>query len=91
MWSKESREEMIRTGLDCCDVVAGMLQKILSCQCSDSEPEEDNDNAGDNEEHKEGDSDSDEGGSVETEALWHRVEVDHHLILVILCQLELDI
>ena len=83
---------MIRTGLDCdWDVGSGMLQKILSCQCSDSEPEEDNDNAGHNEEHQEGDGDSDEGGGVETEALGDRVEIDHHLILVILCQLELNI
>lgn len=83
---------MIRTGLDCLFVViGGMLQKILSCQCSDSKPEEDNDNAGDNEEHKEGDGNSDEGSCVEAEALWNRVEIDHNLVLVILSQLELDI
>ena len=74
---------MIRTGLDYdCDVGTGMLQKILSCQCSDSEPEEDNDNAGHNEEHQEGDGHSNEGSGVETEALGNRVEVDHNLILL---------
>lgn len=68
-----------------------MLQQILSCQCSDSQPEEDNDDAGHDEQHEEGDGDSDEGSGVETETLGDGVEVDHHLVLVILSQLELNI
>ena len=68
-----------------------MLQQILSCQCSDSHPEEDNDDAGHDEQHEEGDGDSDEGSGVETETLGDGVEVDHHLVLVILSKLELNI
>ena len=67
------------------------LQEILPGKSPDPEPQEHDDDGGDNQEHHEGDGDPDKGGSVEAEALGDGVQVDHHLVLVILRQLELDI
>ena len=67
-------------------------QKILpGSQGPNSQPKEDDDDASHDEQHDKGDGDTNEGGSVQTEALGDGVEVDHHLILVILRQLKLNI